>query len=107
MSSWQWLLDILVSTLPPSPVDTPLSLDTPLERVQSPRQTILLVFLILEWELGWGLLRAAQYRVQQTRTGPHSGGVSGQVSLLLPESAPKACSFLWDTAFLSQPFSAP
>lgn len=54
MSSWQGLLCILVSTLPPSPVDTPLSLDTPLERVQSPRQMILLVFLILEWELGWG-----------------------------------------------------
>ena len=54
MFSWQWLLGILVSTLPPSPVDTPLSLDTAVERVQSPRQTILLVFLILEWELGWG-----------------------------------------------------
>lgn len=31
MSTWQWLLGILVSTLPPSPVDTPLS---PSERAE-------------------------------------------------------------------------
>lgn len=103
MSTWQWLLDILVSTLPPSPVDTPLS---PSERAEPQANDPVGLS-----NLGMGT--RAGYSSEQPSTGysrPGRGhtqeGESGQVSLLLPESAPKACPSLWDTALLSQPFSA-